>query len=110
MSTIDSQKLNEIFKAGMDAPGYWQFVFDEPEQVYSDRDNPPTHRPAGHWEWIPSAQEIFLQQTVSPIANLFARQPERYSSVKGVRIPRALLKPVDDSEDRQELKDDKQKP
>lgn len=98
MSTIDSRKLDDIFKAGMDALGYWRWVFDEPKCVYNDRDDPPTHSPAGHWEWIPSAQEIFLQQTMSPIASLFSRQPERYSSAKGVRIPRALLKPVDDSE------------
>jgi hypothetical protein len=98
MSTIDSQKLNEVFKAGMDAPGYWRWVFDEPECVYNEANDPPTHRPAGHWEWIPSAQEIFLQQTVAPVAGLFARQPERYSSSKGFRIPRAMLKPVDDSE------------
>jgi hypothetical protein len=96
MSTVNAKTLNEVIKAGMNAPGYWQFLFDEPEQVYNDANDPPTHRPNGHWQWIPSAQELYLEQMLAPTASrLLDRKRGQEVSSKGFQIPQALMKRSD---------------
>lgn len=86
MSTTDFSQIDKLLSETLEKPGHWRWMFDEPEMVFQDRNNPPIHRPAGHWEWIPSGAELF-QREILPTPFFDALSGHHAPPSKGIKIP-----------------------
>lgn len=81
MATIPAKHITHLFNR----PGYWKYVIDDEDthqEQFNNKAQKPDFIPEGHWEWMPSPNEIMRElakQFQAHWMSLSAEERERIS-------------------------------